>query len=446
MADIGLTFTIKADSKQAVEELKKFRQNFATQLGEFQKSGSSSFSKFERDASGSVKGVERVAKQSFTQIEREAQTSASSMARSFLGGLSSIAQTVAGVFGGNLLTGALSKLGSGLKSEITAGFDFLDLQERSKIAFATIFRNAGLSAEEAATKATEHLKELVDFGAKTPFRSQQLIELSQQLQAVGFKAEEVVPMLTKIGDAVAGLGGDPQKLDRIILQLGQIKTKGKVSGEELTALAENSIPAWKYLAEYAGKSIEQVQKLAQQNKLDADVAVKVIVAGMGRDFEGMMKATEGTYSSMWSTIEDLNQQRAAEAFKPAFDEVKKGQAAAIAGLSSGAAEGFTKSAAAIQKVILGGCCRRWRSVGCGRRRRRRFDGGRFDGERRNFRHALTDYRRAYGRRAGPDRRRRNLLRRRPEESNHHARDTAGDSRLRPFDDEERAGHARRAHP
>jgi tape measure domain-containing protein len=161
-------------------------------------------------------------------------------------------------------------------------------------------------------------------------------------------------MLTAIGDAVAGMGGDPEKMQRIITQLGQIKTTAKVSGEDLRVLAEAGVPAWRYLAEYAGKSVAEVQKLAQKNQLDAGAAVKVITAGMEHDFQGMMKATEGTYSSMWSTIEDLNQQRAAQAFKPAFDKVKEGQAAAIMGLQSGAAEGFAKGAADAQKVVLGG--------------------------------------------------------------------------------------------
>jgi tape measure domain-containing protein len=153
---------------------------------------------------------------------------------------------------------------------------------------------------------------------------------------------------------VAGLGGDPEKLERLITNLGQIKTTGQVSSREIRELAMAGIPAWKYLADYSGKSVEQVRKLAEKNMLDSDVAIKVILAGMSKNFGGMMKETEGTYSSMWSTIEDLNQMRAADAFKPAFEEVKKGQKAAIMGLESGAAEGFAEGAAGVQKLILGG--------------------------------------------------------------------------------------------
>lgn len=357
-SSIRLTFRINTDTKQSAAELARFKRDFLAHVTQTQKGGSTAYAKFERDASGSVKQFERASRQSLVNVEREGSRSASSLARSFVGGFSgaasSIASSVAGVFGGNLLTSALSGLTSQIKAQVTKGFDFLDLEERAEIAFKTMFRNAGASAEEALVKARALIADLVEFGAKTPFKTPQLIELTQQLVAVGFKAEEVIPTLRSIGDAVAGLGGDPEKLQRIITQLGQMKTTGQVSGEEIRTLAEAGIPAWRYLAEYAGKSVEQVRKLAQKNQLDADVAVKVIVAGMGRDFKGLMKDTEGTYSSMWSTIEDLNTKRAAEAFEPAFQKVKEGQAAAIRGLDSSAAQGFTQGAAALQKTLLGG--------------------------------------------------------------------------------------------
>ena len=385
MADVGLNFPITADPAQAEAEVKRFRAFVNSQFAGVSsdvKSSASAFTTLRQSirqnadttrgalARALLEGKKNIgglvseaksAQKEFDALEK-AEARALKMATGS-GGLfgalkselsSGIAQTALGFFGGNLLTGAFTKLGAGLKEEVETGFDFLDLQERAKISFTTIFKNAGLSAEEAADKATKHLQELVDFGARTPFRTDQLIGLSQQLQAVGFKADEIVPTLRAVGDAVAGLGVDPEKLQRLITNLGQIKTTGQVSSRELREIALSGVNAWKYLAEYSGKSVEQVRKLAKKNQLDADVAVKVIVAGMGKEFQGLMKQTEGTYSSMWSTIHDLNQQRAAEAFKPAFDEVKKGQTAAILGLQSGAAEGFTKGAADVQKLVLGG--------------------------------------------------------------------------------------------
>jgi tape measure domain-containing protein len=259
------------------------------------------------------------------------------------------------VLGGNLLTGALSKVGSELKRQITGAFDFLDVQEKAELAFAVIFRNAGASAVDAATKARAHLQELLAAeDLRRALGTDTLIELSQQLQAVGFSAEEIIPSLRAVGNAVSVYADAPARLQRIFLQLSQLTTTGQVSGEELRVLAENGVPAWKYLAEYAGKSVAQVRKLAQQGMLDARVAVKVILGGMEKDFGGLLEATKDTYSQQWRTIEELNKQRSAEAFKPAFDEAKKAQGAAIRGLESDAAKGFAQGAAGAQKAILGG--------------------------------------------------------------------------------------------
>jgi tape measure domain-containing protein len=351
MADANLQFDLTANTQHAQTEVKKFRQIFSSEMTGVHHTGRQAFSRFQHDATNSVKGVERDAQKSFANIKRDAKEAGASMSSSFLGGVGQIAS---GVLGGSLLTSALSTLGSALKSEITTAFDFLDLQERSKIAFTTIFKNAGLSAEEAGEKAKAHIQELIDFGAKTPFRTDQLIELSQRFQAVGYKANEVVPTLRAVGDAVAGLGGSPEKLESIVAALTKIKTTGRLGGEELRTFGRAGVNALKYLSEYSGKSVDEIRQKAERNQLDAEVASKVIRAGMEREFKGMMKATEGTYSSMWSTIEDLNQQRAGEAFKPAFDEVKKGMAGAITGMSSSAAQSFTQGAAGVQKVVIGG--------------------------------------------------------------------------------------------
>jgi tape measure domain-containing protein len=379
--DAGIDFPITADAQKATEEVARFRQYVNTQFAAATADVKAAFNTLRDSISKNAEttrtalaqallegrrnigGLVTDAKEAQKEFDKlsKAQEQALKLAtgsggilgtlKSALGGAASIAT---GFLGGNLLTSAVSNLAGGLKSEIETAFDFNDLKERAQITFTTLFKNAGMSAEQAAKEAKAHIEELIDFGARTPFRSQQLIELSQQLQAVGFKAKEIIPTLTSVGDAVAALGNDPEKLQRIINDLGQIKTTGQVSSREIRELAEAGIPAWQYLADYSGKTVEQVRKLAEKNALDADVSVKVILAGMEKNFGGMMKEVEHTYSAQWSTIQDMNQMRAADAFKPAFEEVKKGQAAAIAGLSSGAAEGFTKSAADVQKVILGG--------------------------------------------------------------------------------------------
>jgi tape measure domain-containing protein len=259
------------------------------------------------------------------------------------GGLIGSALSVAS---GNLISSAISKLGGAIGGFVKQGIDFDDLKERALITFETI--------SGSADGAKQHLADLIDFGTRTPFRAEQLIELSTRLQGVGFNAKEVIPMLTSVGDAVAGLGNDPEKLESIVNALSRMKTEGRASGEAIRSLAIAGVPAYKMLAEAAGVSVSKIRKLAEENKIDADKAIEVIVAGMERKFPAMMKKVEGTYSALLSNLQDTTQQKAGQIFEPLFDESKKALTVGIKALDSGTFNMMAKGAAGIQSVFFGG--------------------------------------------------------------------------------------------
>jgi tape measure domain-containing protein len=48
--------------------------------------------------------------------------------------------------------------------------------------------------------------------------------------------------MTAIGDAVAGVGGGADAIDRVSLAIGQMQAKGRVQSEELLQLAEAGVP------------------------------------------------------------------------------------------------------------------------------------------------------------------------------------------------------------
>lgn len=47
--------------------------------------------------------------------------------------------------------------------------------------------------------------------------------------AFGFKAEEIIPMLTNLGDAASGLGLGTEGVSRLAYALGQMQTSGKLN-------------------------------------------------------------------------------------------------------------------------------------------------------------------------------------------------------------------------
>lgn len=161
-----------------------------------------------------------------------------------------IGQIFRNAFSFALGMGFFEAIKRGFKSIIGEAIDFNSTMEQAQIGFTTMLK----SAEDAQA----FLREMMNFAARTPFEFPDLLEASRRMMAYGFAANDVLPMLQAVGDATAALGLGAEGIDRIILALGQMRAKGKVTGEEMRQLTEAGIPAWEILAEAMGKSTAEV--------------------------------------------------------------------------------------------------------------------------------------------------------------------------------------------
>lgn len=261
-----------------------------------------------------------------------------------LGGFLKSAGAVAGgILGAQALGGAINFIKD---SVIGAGFAFNTLKEQATIAFTTMLGDG--------EKAQAFLKELEDFAAHTPFEFPDLLQTTQRLMAMGFAAEDVIPTMTAIGDAVAGMGGSAEMLNRVTTALGQMLAKGKVSGEEMRQLAESGIPAWQYLADEIGVSIPEAMKLAEKGSISAAQGISAITKGMSADFGGMMEQQSKTFQGMLSTLKDTWRSISAQIMKPFFTLATQGLGALNKFLSNGMLQrGAEKLAAGIEAIVRG---------------------------------------------------------------------------------------------
>lgn len=156
----------------------------------------------------------------------------------------------------------------------------------------------------SAEKATALTKDLQAFAAKTPFNFQGLAQSSQKLLAFGFTAEQIIPTMTAIGDAAAGLGGSQEIIDRITLALGQMAAKGRVQADEMLQLTEAGIPAWQMLADKIGTSIPEAMDMVSKGMVDAQTGLVALTSGMEAKFGGMMEDQSKTISGSWSNLMD----------------------------------------------------------------------------------------------------------------------------------------------
>jgi tape measure domain-containing protein len=187
--------------------------------------------------------------------------------------------------------------------------------EQADIAFSTMLGSA--------QKADAFLKQLADFAAKTPFEFPDLVSASQKLLAMGFQAQQVVPTLTAIGDAVAGLGGSKETIDQVTRALGQMQAKGKVQSDEMLQLTEAGIPAWQMLADKMGITVPQAMDKVSKGAVDAKTGIDALVTGMEKDFGGMMEKQSQTLSGLFSTLKDTVRLGLAQAEQGALPALKK---------------------------------------------------------------------------------------------------------------------------
>lgn len=284
--------------------------------------------------------------------ERSGLSSTLSQAKGELRGFASEARATGGVLKtalGTALGFAAAQVGMTALGEAVgfvkgAFIDFNSRLEQARIGFTTLLGSAA--------KADAFIAEMKTFAARTPFEFPGLQDAAQRMLAMGFSAEEVLPKLTAVGDAVAALGGSEEMVNRVTYALGQMQTAGRVNAQDMMQLTSAGIPAWQILADSIGKSVAETRKLAEQGLIPAKQAVEALTTGMEQRFGGMMAKQSQTFQGAMSTIRDSLNNALATAFKPFFTEISAGFVGLANMLSADAFQGFaTRVGTALAGVV-----------------------------------------------------------------------------------------------
>ena len=199
-----------------------------------------------------------------------------------------------------ILTGLV--VGQAGQTLISNPLGLADQYSSAFIGFETLFKSA--------ERAQQMMDDLDAFARTTPYKTSNVIGQTQKMLAMGWDANRLISDMTIIGDAAAATGKGDEGLERIVLALAQIRSKGKLSTEELNQLAEAGIGAKAYIAEGLGygsddAGMAKMAKDLEGGKIGGNAAVEMLLAGMQRDYAGMMEktATE-TVEGIKSNIED----------------------------------------------------------------------------------------------------------------------------------------------
>jgi tape measure domain-containing protein len=169
------------------------------------------------------------------------------------------------------------------------------------------------------------LDEIREFARVSPFVTQELVNYSQQLLGVGQSAESIVPLLKNTGDLIASVGGDTQNISRVLFTLTQIRSIGRLVGQDAIQLQSSLVPITKLLADFLGKTTQEIKKMQEQGSISADT-VFAAINNAGSKVEGAMNnATRniaGARAVLSDTVTILFQN--SEALQEIFEDIFKG--------------------------------------------------------------------------------------------------------------------------
>lgn len=213
-------------------------------------------------------------------------------------------QTALGFMASNAVTNAASRAFNFAKDAV---FGFNAQLQNASIAFTTMLGSG--------QKAQSFLNDLKKFAATTPFEFSDLVRNAQNMIGMGIAAKDVIPDLTALGDAVAGVGGSAEQIDQVTLAFNQMAAKGKLDMGNMEQLMQGGVAnALQILADGFHKSTGEMIDMISAGKVTSEQALPMLVKGLEQGTEhvkglgGMMDKQSHTFTGALSNISDsLNQ-------------------------------------------------------------------------------------------------------------------------------------------
>ena len=240
--------------------------------------------------------------QGIEQAQKETQSAANSLNRSANtagSGVSGMAsQFAAASAKATVLANMLTSLGTKAVS-FAKGFVEMGISYNAQIEkYTTGFTNM-LGSAQAAQEAMQAIQE---DAARTPFDVASLTQANQLLISAGENAASSRKVINALGDAVSATGGGNAELSRMAANLQQIANVGKAATIDIKQFAYAGINIYQILADYTGKSVQEVQSMT----ISYDLLSQALIAASeeGGRYYNAMDTQSQTMNGRISTLKD----------------------------------------------------------------------------------------------------------------------------------------------
>lgn len=209
-----------------------------------------------------------------------------------------------------------------IKDALTAAFGVgLAQAARSAIEITSTFELAELGIEsfvKAGESAVEVFKDLKAFALTSPLEFSTILETSNQLLALETNAKDLIPTLGTLSTAVFAVTGGkdvPDRLKDVIRALGQIRTAGALTGEELRQLRNASIVTDKELARAFGVTTQEFKKAIADRAVPAEAVIRATLEAAELRFSKFGDKIQGSAKVAFSNFKDALGQAADAALR-----------------------------------------------------------------------------------------------------------------------------------
>lgn len=240
--------------------------------------------------------------QGIEQAQKETQSAANSLNRSANtagSGVSGMAsQFAAASAKATVLANMLTSLGTKAVG-LAKGFVEMGISYNAQIEkYTTGFTNMLGSAQDAQ----EAMQAIQEDAARTPFDVASLTQANQLLISAGENAAYSRKVINALGDAVSATGGGNAELSRMAANLQQIANVGKAAAIDIKQFAYAGINIYQILADYTGKSVQEVQNMT----ISYDLLSQALIAASeeGGRYYNAMDTQSQTMNGRISTLKD----------------------------------------------------------------------------------------------------------------------------------------------
>lgn len=301
---------------QEVSEVEATAKKSFQKIAEYSKSGFEETQSTVKISLGALsvevsQRTKEIAEKSKVSFEKIAEVSkvelnkASAHAKSAFGTIGRVAKAGLGV-----AISAIEKVSSVLFSGLKAGMQYnSDMQ-----GYFTNFEGM-LGSASAATDVMTKLKTI---SSNTPFSMGDLSEASKTLLSFGENAQDLVPDLKTLGNISLG---NADKFKSLAEVYGQVKSKGKLMGDDLQQLTSAGFNPLQIMAQKTGKSMSELQSEVEKGQISFNDVKQAMqdASAEGGQFHDAMQQSGQSFQGMISILENNAMALLGDVVKPITD-------------------------------------------------------------------------------------------------------------------------------